>query len=271
MRRALVLGLGLLVIGYAAGCGESQPADTAQPTPGAETAPAASTAPAGAQQAQPSGGSSITGTVTFAGKAPTLPALTMDADPACVKIHSGKPAPNEMLVLGSGNTMGNIMVWVSDGLPAGKTWPAPETPVVLDQKGCTYEPHVMGIMVGQSYRILNSDGILHNIHTLPKINRSFNRAMPATLKETTTTFDKPENVFQIKCDVHPWMSAYIGVFTHPFYSVTGTDGEFAISGLEAGTYEITAWHERLGTQTASITVGDKETKTQDFKFATPTR
>ena len=97
-----------------------------------------------------------------------------------------------------------------------------------------YKPHVMGIMVGQTYRILNSDGILHNVHTLPKINPAFNRAMPATLKEATTTFDKPEAIFQIKCDVHPWMSAYIGVFTHPFFSVTGTDGKFTISGLDAG-------------------------------------
>ena len=91
------------------------------------------------------------------------------------KMHGGKPVPNEMLVLGSGNTMGSIIVWVSKGLPAGKTWPAPKTPVVLDQKGCQYVPHVMGIMVGQPYRILNSDGILHNVHTLPKINPSFNR------------------------------------------------------------------------------------------------
>ena len=131
--------------------------------------------------------SSVTGTVTFAGKAPTLRPLTMDADPACAKKHTG-PVPNEMLVLGSGNTMGNIMVWVSKGLPAGKTWPAPKTPVVLDQNGCQYKPHVMGIMVGQTYRILNSDGVLHNIHTLPKVNPAFNKGMPATLKETTTTF-----------------------------------------------------------------------------------
>ena len=215
--------------------------------------------------------STINGTVTFAGKAPNLKPLAMEADPACAKIHGGKPAPNEMLVLGSGNTMANILVWVSKGVPAGKTFPAPKTPVTLDQKGCTYVPHVMGIMVGQPYRILNSDGILHNIHTLPKINPSFNRAMPATLKETSTSFGKPENVFQIKCDVHPWMSAYIGVFTHPFYSVTATDGKFSIAGLDPGTYEITAWHERLGTQTASITVGANETKTQDFKFTTPTK
>ncbi|HEY8549187.1 MAG TPA: carboxypeptidase regulatory-like domain-containing protein [Vicinamibacterales bacterium] len=214
--------------------------------------------------------SSITGTVVFDGKAPTLRPLAMDADPACAKKHSG-PVANEMLVLGKGNTMANIMVWVSKGLPSGKTWPAPKTPVVLDQKGCVYVPHVMGIMVGQPYKILNSDGVLHNIHTLPKVNPAFNKGMPPTLKETTTTFEKPEAVFHIKCDVHPWMSAYIAVFNHPFFSVTGTDGKFTISELEPGTYEITAWHEKLGTQTASVTVGANETKTQDFKFAIPAR
>jgi plastocyanin len=191
----------------------------------------------------------------------------MDADPDCAKMHSGS-VPSEMLVLGSGNTMGNIMVWVSGGLPAGKTWPAPTAPVVLDQKGCQYHPHVMGIMVGQTYRILNSDGILHNIHTLPKINRPFNQGMPATLTEATTTFPSPEAMFHIKCDVHPWMSAYIGVFTHPFFSVTSTDGQYTISGLEPGTYEITAWHERLGAQTATVKVGASGAVTQNFKFAT---
>ena len=213
--------------------------------------------------------SSVSGTVTFAGKAPTLRPLAMDADPVCAKLHAGKPVPAEMLVLGNGNTVGNIMVWVSKGLAAGKTWPAPKTPVVLDQKGCMYVPHVMGIMVGQPYRILNSDGILHNIHTLPTVNPSFNRAMPATLKEATTTFNKAEAIFHTKCDVHPWMSAYVGVFTHPFFSATGADGKFTISGLDPGTYEITAWQEKLGTQTASITVGANDTKTQDFKFAVP--
>jgi plastocyanin len=173
-----------------------------------------------------------------------------------------------MLVLGNGNTMGNIMVWVSKGLPAGKTWPVPQTPVVLDQQGCQYKPHVMGIMVGQPYKILNSDALAHNVHTLPKVNKPFNRAMPPTLKEAITKFDKEEPIFQVKCDVHPWMGAYIGVFTHPFFSVTSTDGKFTISGLDPGTYEITAWHEKLGTQTASITVSANDKKIQDFKFTT---
>jgi plastocyanin len=212
--------------------------------------------------------SSITGTVTFAGTAPTLKPIAMDADPVCAKKHAG-PVPSDVLVLGSGNTMGNIMVWVSKGLPAGKTWPAPTTPVVIDQNGCQYKPHVMGIMVGQPYKILNSDGVLHNIHTLPQINKAFNQGMPATVKEATTKFDKAEAIFHVKCDVHPWMSAYVGVFSNPFYSVTGADGKFTISGLDPGTYEITAWQERLGTQTATVTVGANDTKTQNFKFAVP--
>jgi plastocyanin len=215
--------------------------------------------------------STITGTVTFAGKAPALKPLDMAAEAVCHKKHGGKPAPNEALVLGTGNTMGNIMVWVSKGLPAGKTYPAPKTPVVLDQDGCVYKPHVTGIMVGQTYRILNSDGILHNIHTLPKVNPAFNRGQPATVKEMTTTFPKPEAMLEVKCDVHPWMQAFIGVFTHPFFAVTKPDGKFTISGLDAGTYEITVWHERLKTQTASVTVGAKDTKTQDFKFALPAK
>jgi plastocyanin len=214
--------------------------------------------------------SSISGTITFTGTPPPPRPLDMAADPACAKKHS-TPALSEMLVLGKGNTMGNIIVWVSKGVPAGKTYPAPTTPVVLDQKGCQYVPHAQGIMVGQTYRILNSDGILHNVHSLPKVNPQFNKPMPPTLKETTTTFAKPEPIFQIKCDVHPWMSAYVGVFTHPFFSATGTDGKFTISGLDPGTYEITAWHERLGPQTASVTVGANDKKTQDFKFAVPAK
>lgn len=212
--------------------------------------------------------STITGTVTFDGKAPTLKPLAMDADPACAKKHSG-PVPNELLVLGGGNTMGNVMVYVSKGVPAGKTYPAPTTPVTIDQNGCQYKPHVMGIMVGQPYKILNSDGILHNIHTLPQLNKAFNQGMPATVKEVTTKFDKAEPIFHVKCDVHPWMSAYIGVFSHPFFAVTAADGKFTISGLDPGTYEIVAWHERLGEQKATVTVGASDTKTQNFKFAVP--
>jgi plastocyanin len=210
----------------------------------------------------------ITGTVTYTGKVPTLKPIAMDADPNCAKKHT-TPQPSDVLVLGDGNTMANIMVRVTGGLPAGKTYPAPTTPVVMDQNGCHYEPHVIGIMEGQQLLIKNSDGILHNVHALPKINKPFNRAMPATVKESNATFEKAEDVFPVKCDVHPWMSAYIAVLTNPFFAVTKKDGKFSIAGLDPGTYTIEAWHEKLGTQTATVTVGASDTKTADFKFAAP--
>ncbi len=210
----------------------------------------------------------ITGTVTYDGKVPNLKPLDMGADAACAKMH-GTPQPSDVLVLGTGNTMANIMVSVASGVPAGKTWPAPKAPVVMDQRGCRYEPHVFGLMVGQPFKVLNSDGILHNVHALPKVNTPFNMAMPPTVKESTKSFGKAEGMFMIKCDVHPWMSSYAGVFANPFFSVTQKDGKFTIAGLDAGTYELQAWHEKLGVQKASVTVTGTETKTADFKFSAP--
>jgi hypothetical protein len=139
----------------------------------------------------------------------------------------------------------------------------------MDQKGCHYDPHVFGLMVGQPLKVLNSDGILHNVHALPKVNTPFNMAMPPTVKESTKSFGKAEGMFQIKCDVHPWMSSYAGVFEHPFFSVTKNDGKFTLVNLEPGTYEITAWHERLGVQKQTVTVAGTETKSINFKFTAP--
>ena len=211
----------------------------------------------------------ITGTVTYDGKVPNLRPLAMDADPVCASKHK-EPVPNQMLELGkSGNTMGNILVRVTSGLPAGKTYPAPKDPVVMDQNGCIYQPHVFVIQQGQTWKVLNSDGVLHNVHALPKVNGQFNMAMPPNRKEAEHVFDKPEDPFTIKCDVHPWMTAYTMVTTNPFYSVTKEDGKFTISNLPAGSYEIEAWHEKLGKKTEKITVGESDNKTVDFKFTAP--
>jgi plastocyanin len=211
-------------------------------------------------------GATITGTVTYEGKVPKLRVIDMGAEPSCAAKHS-PPAKSQALVLGEGNTMANIFVKVKSGLPK-KTYDPPKEPVVVDQNGCIYEPHVFGVMVKQPIKFLNSDGILHNVHPLPKKNRTFNLAMPKAIKETVKTFSKvEEEMFIIKCDVHPWMQAYMSVMPHPFYSVTGKDGKFTISGLDAGTYEIEAWHERLGTKTMSVTVKEGETRTVDFTFS----
>jgi plastocyanin len=219
--------------------------------------------------AQAAQAGTITGTAVYEGKVPALKPLSVAAEPMCAKKH--ETVPNEALVLGTGNSMANVLVRVVSGLPAGKSFPAPTTPVTMDQVGCQYKPHVMGIMVGQPFKVLNSDGILHNVHALSKANPTFNMAMPPTRKEASATFNKEEGMFVIKCDVHPWMQSYMGVFSHPFFAVTGADGKFTIANLPAGTYEVEAWHEKLGTQKSKVTVGASDTQTASFKFSPPTK
>jgi len=208
---------------------------------------------------------SVTGTVKYEGSVPKLRSVRMDADPGCAKKHTG-PVKSEMHVLGDGNTMGNVFVRVISGAPA-KDYPAPKEPVVIDQDGCRYIPHVLGVMAGQPLKILNSDGLLHNIHALPKINKSFNMAMPATRTEADATFTKEEFMFKIKCDVHPWMGAWIAVMTHPFFDVTAKDGKFEIRDLPAGSYEIEAWHEKMDARVESVTLADGEAGSVDFGFS----
>ena len=211
------------------------------------------------------GEGSISGRIKFEGKGPKMKPLRIDADPICVANNEVKPR-REWLILDENNGIKNVLVFVTEGL--NNEYTPPEEPVVLDQKGCVYSPHVMGIMAGQPLDILNNDGTLHNIHALPKVNKEFNKAQPRSKKKLSVKFEKPEAPFKIKCDVHPWMGAYIGVFDHPCYSVSANDGTFEISGLNPGTYVIEAWHEKLGSQTVTVTVEDS-TVTQDFTFKRP--
>lgn len=210
----------------------------------------------------------ITGTITYTGKVPTLKPIAMDADPVCKSKHS-TPVASEALVLGAGNAMGNVMVRVKG--PVAGSFPVPATPVVIDQKGCQYHPHVLGIRVNQTLQLRNSDGLLHNVHALPKVNTPFNMAMPANRLTADSKFGKEEGMFLVKCDVHGWMTAYVGVFANPFFSVSGTDGKYKISGLPPGNYEIEAWHEKLGTQTSKVTVTAAKPAAANFSFATPSK
>jgi len=200
----------------------------------------------------PADAGSVTGSVKYEGTVPAFKPIDMNADPGCAKMHATGIKP-EILVLGPGNALANVFVRVTKGL-APKAYPPPKEAAVLDQKGCHYVPHVLGVMKGQTVKILNSDGLLHNIHSLPTKNKTFNMAMPASVKESQVVFTEEEPVFKIKCDVHPWMGAYVGVVSHPYFDVTAADGKFEIPDLPDGTYEIEAWHEKLGTKTASLTV-----------------
>ena len=212
-------------------------------------------------------GGSITGTITFEGKAPKMRPLKLDADPICVVNNEIAPK-KEWLILDENKGVKNVLVFVTEGLNID--YLPPEEPVVIDLKGCIYSPHVLGIMAGQQLDILNNDGTLHNIHALPKVNKEFNKAQPRSKKKLSVKFEKPEAPFKVKCDVHPWMGAYIGVFDHPCFAVSGDDGTYIISDLKPGEYVIEAWHEKLGSQTANVTVSDSAAH-QDFTFKKPSK
>lgn len=208
---------------------------------------------------------SVSGVATYKGEVPEFQEIKMDADPICLAKHNEAVFP-DTLVLGEGQTMGNVFVHIKTGLPQ-KDYPVPAEPVTINQQGCVYDPHVLGVMAGQPVKILNPDGTLHNVHAFSKINPEFNMAMPKFRKETTKVFDKPEFMFPIKCDVHPWMESWISVMSHPYFIVTQSDGKFTINNLPAGTYEVEAWHETLGTQTASVTVAEGDAGEANFTFS----
>lgn len=239
-------------------------ADTAPPSGTEEAAEIGEGAEAIAELQE--GDATITGTVRYTGEPPNLPTIDMNADPSCAEMHDDA-VQAQSLVLGDDQSMANVFVQVKDGFDQGDHQ-APSTPVVIDQEGCMYKPHVVGMMAGQPLQFLNSDGILHNVHGTPQSNREFNLGMPGSLHQKTVTLNQPELYVPVKCDVHPWMSAYVGVMTHPYFEVTEEDGQFEIT-VPAGTYTMEAWHERLGTQTQEVTVAAGESATVDFEFSVP--
>jgi plastocyanin len=205
----------------------------------------------------------ITGKVVFDGAAPRAARLRMTADPVCAKAHKD-PVVSDEVVVNPNGTLKNVIVYVKDGLAARRSDP-PKEKVIFDQIGCIYVPHVLTLQTGQELEIVNSDPTLHNVHSLSKDNPSFNIAQPKQGMRLTRKFEKPE-VFKVKCEVHTWMSAYIGVFSHSYHAVTGEDGSFKLAKLPAGEYTIEAWHEKYGIQTAKVKVTATETKAVEFKF-----
>ena len=247
-------------VALAACGGGNQTQQTPQTEGGAAPATPGAAVPATVDAAT---AATVTGKVTFAGTPPPAQPVKLSSDPYCEKANAGLKTETE--VIGSDGSVGNVFVYVKDGL-GNRTFPAPSQPVVLDQKGCHYTPHVMGIQIGQPLQIVNSDDTLHNVHGLAKSNKEFNQGQPIQGMKMTHTFSTKEVMIPFKCDVHGWMNAWIGVLDHPYYAVTSPDGTFSLKGLPPGTYTIEAWHEKLGTQTQTVTVGEKETKNLAFTF-----
>ncbi len=205
----------------------------------------------------------VTGKVSFSGTAPKAARIMMNADPVCVKQHA-TPVTGEEVVVNKNATLKNVLVYVKEGL-GNRKFETPATRLEFDQKGCQYSPHVLGIQTGQELEIVNDDPTLHNVHSLSKDNAQFNVAQPMKGMKLTKKFDKPE-VFKVKCEVHTWMGAYIGVFNHPYFAVTGDDGSFRLKNLPAGDYTIEAWHEKYGTQTMKVKVAAGGAVTADFAY-----
>lgn len=250
------MGVGLACIVTLAGCGGGE---------NKEAPKAAESAPAGGAAAVPdeANGATVTGKVAFDGAKPVMKALDMSATPFCERAHAGSPAKSEEVTVNANGTLKNAFVWVKSGLP-DRNWQVPTTAVMLNQSGCMYQPHVIGVMTGQNIDIKTSDQTNHNIHPQPTVNQDWNESQPPGSDDKMKSFPRQEIMVPVKCNIHPWMRAYIGVVSHPFFAVTGDDGTFTIKGLPPGTYTIQVWHEKYGTQDLSVTVGAKESKTVDF-------
>jgi plastocyanin len=222
--------------------------------------------PPGAQKVDESKAGNLAGRVVLEGPAPANAPIQISADPFCMRANKDG-STFETYVVDNGG-LENVFVYVKDGL-GNYYFDVPTEPVTLDQKGCRYVPHVFGIRAGQPLEISNSDDTLHNVHALAEKNQEFNYGQAMAGMKNTRTFTVPEVMIRFKCDVHGWMNAYGGVVNHPYFAVTKDGGRFELKNVPAGTYTIEAWHEKLGTQTQSVTIGEKQSKDITFTFKSP--
>ena len=219
--------------------------------------------PANAQRVDPATTGAIVGRVVFEGTPPENPLVKMSGDPMCIRANTDGLRFENYVIEDGG--LDNVFVYVKDGL-GNYAFDAATEPVKIDQHGCRYVPHVLGARVGQPVEISNSDETTHNVHSLPDVNREFNYAQYKQGQKNVETFTAPEVMIPLKCDLHGWMHAYLGVVEHPYFAVTTDGGKFELKNVPPGTYTIEAWHEKGGTQTQQITIAAKETKEIGFAY-----
>jgi plastocyanin len=207
---------------------------------------------------------SISGRILFKGRKPAAKRVDMDEDPQCAKLHKSAVFDSAVVVNRNG-TLANVFVYVKQGLE-GKQFEPPPDAVTLDQKGCWFEPRALGIQTGQQLRVTNSDPVTHNIHPRPKANREWNQSQSPSEPPLMRKFFRPEVMIRVKCNIHPWMRAWIGVVDHPYFTVTGEDGSFELANLPPGNYTIEAWQEALGTQQRQASVAPSGKTQAEFTF-----
>ena len=207
---------------------------------------------------------SVAGIVKFAGTPRKMRTISMAAVPNCAKMHSS-PATTEDVLLGDNSTLQNVVVFLKGDFSRYSFDPA-NSPVTIDQKGCSYDPHVLALMTGQELHVANSDQTTHNINAAPKRNRRWNESQSAGAPSFTEVFARSEMSIPVKCNIHPWMKAYISVFSHPYFQVTREDGSFKIRNVPPGTYTLAAWHELYGTKEQRVTIEKKQEQAVSFTF-----
>jgi hypothetical protein len=209
-------------------------------------------------------GTRVVGRVTLNGSPSKPKPLDLSKEPACAKMHAADPLVPENVVTGPGNSLRNVVVYISTGAPY--PGPVPATPVLFDQQGCHYTTHVLAFRAGQEVKISNSDPLSHNIHPLAKINREWNKIQPPGTPPFAYSYENEEFI-PVKCNIHPWMQGYFVVLRTPYFAVTGDDGSFVLPDLPPGRYTITAWHETLGTQSHEIEINSNgDPQTLNFTF-----
>ena len=242
----VALGLALL-----AGCGKKESAEE-QPPAAPASAPAAA-------PIDPATAAIVVGVVKLDGAAPKAAKIDMSQDPACKGANVA-----ENVVVSDGH-LANVFVYVKEGL-GNRAFDVPKEAIKLDQSGCRYHPHVMGVVAGQTISIINSDPTTHNIHPTPKDNREWNESQPPKAAALEKSFAREEIMLPVKCNQHPWMRMFVNVSKSPFFTVTGPDGKFEIKGLPPGDYTIAFVHEKFGEQTQKVTLAAKDSKTVDATF-----
>jgi len=212
-------------------------------------------------KAGPPAGGTVSGKVTYEGTPAKMKPIDMSKEPSCAKMYT-TPQLAEAVLTGSGNSLANVIVYISAGAPDDA---APSTAAVFNQKGCRYIPHVLAFQVNQELKIQNEDQTSHNIHPLPKVNREWNKSQPPGTPPISEKYDKAE-IFPVKCNVHPWMHGNFAVLKNSHFAVTGDGGGFSLPNLPPGKYTVTAWHESYGDQTQDVTISGSETKSVNFVF-----
>lgn len=203
----------------------------------------------------PVSGVKLSGRVLFHGSPPARRVINTSKDAQCAKLHGDKPVWDEDLIVSDSGGVKNAFVFLRRGAPK-RDYPLPEKPAVLNQQGCMFRPRVQGVRVGQRLLVGNGDPVTHNVRSFPILNQAFNFGQPPDTDTRERIFEQAEREIEVQCDIHPWMHAYIFVMDHPFFSVSDDDGKYAIDGLPPGEYTLESWHEKLGKQRQTVTVGD---------------